>query len=292
MKEDSDRRSAGRDFVRAIIATDVESSKHGGRVVTRFPPEPNGFLHIGHAKSICLNFGAAAEHGGVTHLRFDDTNPETEDELYVRSIQDDVRWLGFDWGEHLYFASDYFERLYVYATELIRTGLAYVDSLTEDDIREYRGTVTEPGRASPFRDRPIPENLDLFERMRTGEFADGEHVLRAKIDMASPNMLMRDPVLFRIRHADHYRTGGDWCIYPLYDFTHCLSDSIEGITHSLCTLEFEKQSGALRLDPRQCRRTSSTAETVRIRPAERRAHDSEQTAAPSARRGWARRRVG
>ena len=239
MKEDRDRHSAGRDFVRAIIATDVESGKHGGSVVTRFPPEPNGFLHIGHAKSICLNFGAAAEHGGVTHLRFDDTNPETEDELYVRSIQDDVRWLGFDWGEHLYFASDYFERLYDYATELIQTGLAYVDSLTEDEIREYRGTVTEPGRASPFRDRPIPENLDLFERMRAGEFANGEHVLRAKIDMASPNMLLRDPVLFRIRHADHYRTGGDWCIYPLYDFTHCLSDSMEGITHSLCTLEFE-----------------------------------------------------
>ncbi len=239
MKEDHSRRSTGRDFVRAIIAADVDSGKHDGRVVTRFPPEPNGFLHIGHAKSICLNFDAAAERGGVTHLRFDDTNPETEDELYVRAIQDDVRWLGFDWGDHLHFASDYFERLYEYATELIRTGLAYVDSLGEEEIREFRGTITGPGRESPFRDRPVPENLDLFERMRAGEFANGAHVLRAKIDMTSPNMLMRDPILFRIRHADHYRTGGDWCVYPLYDFTHCLSDSIEGITHSLCTLEFE-----------------------------------------------------
>ena len=231
--------SPGRDFVRAIIAEDVGSGKHGGAVVTRFPPEPNGYLHIGHAKSICLNFGAAADHGGVTHLRFDDTNPETEDELYVRSIQADVRWLGFDWGEHLYFASDYFERLYEYATELIRAGKAYVDSLSGEGIREYRGTVGEPGKESPFRDRTVEENLDLFGRMRAGEFGDGEHVLRARIDMAANNMLMRDPVLYRIRHADHYRTGGDWCIYPLYDFTHCLSDSIEGITHSVCTLEFE-----------------------------------------------------
>ncbi len=231
--------SPGRDFVRAIIADDVDSGKHAGAVVTRFPPEPNGYLHIGHAKSICLNFGAAAEHDGVTHLRFDDTNPETEDELYVRSIQEDVRWLGFDWGEHLYFASDYFERLYEYATDLIKTGKAYVDSSSGEDIREYRGTVGESGRESPFRDRTVEENLDLFERMRAGEFGDGEHVLRARIDMASNNMLMRDPVLYRIRHADHYRTGGDWCIYPLYDFTHCLSDSIEGITHSVCTLEFE-----------------------------------------------------
>ena len=231
--------SAGRDFVRAIIAADVEAGKHGGAVVTRFPPEPNGFLHIGHAKAICLNFGAAAEHGGVAHLRFDDTNPETEDELYVRSIQEDVRWLGFDWGDHLYFASDHFERLYRYAIELIEAGLAYVDSSSEEEIREYRGTVTEPGRAAAYRERSVAENLDLFRRMREGNFADGAHVLRAKIDLASPNMLMRDPVLYRIRHADHYRTGGDWCIYPLYDFTHCLSDSIEGITHSLCTLEFD-----------------------------------------------------
>ena len=231
--------SPGQDFVRAIIADDVESGKHGGKVVTRFPPEPNGYLHIGHAKSICLNFGAAAEHSGITHLRFDDTNPETEDELYVRSIQEDVRWLGFDWDEHLYFASDYFERLYEYAMELIRAGKAYVDSSSGEDIRELRGTVGEPGTESPFRHRTVAETLDLFGRMRAGEFEDGEHVLRARIDMAAKNMLMRDPVLYRIRHADHYRTGGDWCIYPLYDFTHCLSDSMEGITHSVCTLEFE-----------------------------------------------------
>ena len=241
MTEENDRSLSrpDRDFVRAIIADDVESGKHGGRVVTRFPPEPNGFLHIGHAKSICLNFGAAADHQGTTHLRFDDTNPETEDELYVRSIQEDVRWLGFDWGEHLYFASDHFERLYGYAQELTRAGKAYVDSSTEDEIREFRGTVNEPGRDSPFRNRSVEENLDLFERMRAGEFGSGEHVLRARIDMTSNNMLMRDPVLYRIRHADHYRTGDDWCVYPLYDFTHCLSDSMEGITHSVCTLEFE-----------------------------------------------------
>ena len=241
MTKDKNRSDTGpaKDFVRAIIADDVESGKHGGAVVTRFPPEPNGYLHIGHAKSICLNFGAAAEQGGVTHLRFDDTNPETEDEQYVRSIQEDVRWLGFDWGEHLYFASDYFERLYEYALELIRTRKAYVDSSSGEEIRAYRGTVGEPGKPSPFRDRTAEENLNLFGRMRAGEFADGEHVLRARIDMAANNMLMRDPVLYRIRHADHYRTGGDWCIYPLYDFTHCLSDSMEGITHSVCTLEFE-----------------------------------------------------
>ena len=239
MTDHPDRTAAGRDFVRAIIAADVETGKHGGAVVTRFPPEPNGFLHIGHAKSICLNFGAAADHDGVTHLRFDDTNPETEDELYVRSIQEDVRWLGFDWGEHLYFASDYFERLYQYAIELIEAGLAYVDTSSEEEIRDYRGTVTEPGRPTAYRDRSVTENLDLFRRMREGEFANGAHVLRAKIDLTSPNMLMRDPVLYRIRHADHYRTAGEWCIYPLYDFTHCLSDSIEGITHSLCTLEFD-----------------------------------------------------
>ena len=239
MTDHPDRTAAGRDFVRAIIAADVGTGKHGGAVVTRFPPEPNGFLHIGHAKSICLNFGAAAEHNGVTHLRFDDTNPETEDEVYVRSIQEDVRWLGFDWGEHLYFASDYFGRLYQYAIELIEAGLAYVDSSSEEEIRDYRGTVTEPGRPTAYRDRSVTENLDLFRRMREGEFANGAHVLRAKIDLASPNMLMRDPVLYRIRHADHYRTAGEWCIYPLYDFTHCLSDSIEGITHSLCTLEFD-----------------------------------------------------
>ena len=239
MTDHPERTGPGLDFIRAIIADDVASGKHGGAVVTRFPPEPNGFLHIGHAKAICLSFGAAAEQGGVTHLRFDDTNPETEDELYVHSIQEDVRWLGFDWGDHLYFASDYFERLYEYAIELIEAGLAYVDSSSEEEIREYRGSVTEPGRPTSYRDRSVEENLDLFRRMREGEFGDGAHVLRAKIDLASPNMLMRDPVLYRIRHTDHYRTGGDWCIYPLYDFTHCLSDSIEGITHSLCTLEFD-----------------------------------------------------
>jgi glutaminyl-tRNA synthetase len=239
MTEHSNRPPAGKDFIRAIIAADVESGKHGRAVVTRFPPEPNGFLHIGHAKSICLNFGAASDYEGVTHLRFDDTNPETEDERYVRSIQEDVRWLGFDWGDHLYFASDYFERLYEYAIELIEAGLAYVDSSTEEEIRECRGTVTEPGRPGPHRERSVAENLDLFRRMRAGEFTNGAHVLRAKIDLASPNMLMRDPVLYRIRHADHYRTGDVWCIYPLYDFTHCLSDSIEGVTHSVCTLEFD-----------------------------------------------------
>jgi glutaminyl-tRNA synthetase len=227
------------DFIRAKVAEDLRTGKHGGRVVTRFPPEPNGYLHIGHAKSCCLNFGIAQEFGGVCHLRFDDTNPLTEEEKYVEAIIEDVRWLGFDWREHLYFASDYFEKLYEYAVVLIEKGKAYVDSLSEDEIREYRGTVTRPGRESPYRNRSVEENLDLFERMRAGEFEDGEHVLRAKIDMASPNMLMRDPLLYRIRHARHYRTGDEWCIYPMYDFAHCLSDAIEGITHSLCTLEFE-----------------------------------------------------
>ncbi len=228
------------DFIRAKVAENLKTGKYGGRVVTRFPPEPNGFLHIGHAKAVCLNFGIAQENpGGVCHLRFDDTNPETEDIKYVEAIQRDVRWLGFDWGEHLYFASDYFEQLYDYAVVLIEKGLAYVDSLNEEEIREYRGTVTEAGKHSPYRDRSVEENLDLFARMRNGEFADGEHVLRAKIDMAHPNMLMRDPLLYRIRHASHYRRGDDWCIYPLYDFTHCLSDAVEDITHSLCTLEFE-----------------------------------------------------
>ncbi len=228
------------DFIRAMIAADLRTNKHGGRVATRFPPEPNGYLHIGHAKSICLNFGIALENpGGTCNLRFDDTNPETEEMKYVESIKSDVRWLGFDWGDRLYFASDYFEQLYGFAIKLIRDGKAYVDSLTEEKIREYRGTVTSPGRESPYRDRSVDENLDLFERMRAGEFGNGAHVLRAKVDMASRNMQMRDPVLYRIRHAEHYRTGNDWCIYPLYDFTHCLSDAIEGITHSLCTLEFK-----------------------------------------------------
>jgi glutaminyl-tRNA synthetase len=232
-------RPQGRDFIRAMVEHDQATGKYGGRVETRFPPEPNGYLHIGHAKSCCLNFGLAREHGGVCHLRFDDTNPETEDMTYVESIQEDVRWLGFDWGEHLYFASDYFEQLYAFAVTLIRDGKAYVDSLTEDEIRQYRGTITEPGRPSPYRDRSVQENLDLFRRMRAGEFGNGEHVLRGRIDMAHPNMPMRDPVLYRIRHASHYRSGDEWCLYPLYDFTHCLSDAIENITHSLCTLEFK-----------------------------------------------------
>ncbi|HXF63273.1 MAG TPA: glutamine--tRNA ligase/YqeY domain fusion protein [Caldilineaceae bacterium] len=227
------------DFIRAIVAEDVRKGTYGGRVVTRFPPEPNGFLHIGHAKSICLNFGIAADFGGVCNLRMDDTNPETEDLTYVEAIKRDVRWLGFDWGDRLYFASDYYEELYDYALKLIKAGKAYVDSLSEEEIREYRGTVTEPGRPSPYRDRSVEENLDLFERMRAGEFPDGAHVLRAKIDMASPNMKMRDPLLYRIRHATHYRTGDAWCIYPMYDFAHPLSDAIEGVTHSICTLEFE-----------------------------------------------------
>ena len=228
------------DFIRNIIVADLQSNKYDGRVVTRFPPEPNGYLHIGHAKSICLNFGVAGEYrGGVCHLRFDDTNPTREDVEYVNSIQEDVRWLGFDWGPHLYYASDYFEALYQFAEQLIREGKAYVDSLSAAEIREHRGTLTEPGRESPYRNRSVEENLDLFRRMRAGEFADGAHVLRAKIDMASPNLNMRDPTIYRIRWAAHHRTGDDWCIYPMYDYAHALSDSIEQITHSLCTLEFE-----------------------------------------------------
>ena len=228
------------DFIRQIIADDVAENKHQGRVVTRFPPEPNGYLHIGHAKSICLNFGIANENdGGVCHLRFDDTNPTKEELEYVESIKRDVRWLGFDWGEHLHYASDYFEKLYRYAVQLIKGGKAYVCSLPPDKIREYRGTLTEPGKDSPYRDRRVEENLDLFDRMKGGEFEDGAHVLRAKINMASPNISLRDPVIYRILKRPHHRTGDQWCIYPMYDFTHCLSDSIEGITHSLCTLEFQ-----------------------------------------------------
>jgi glutaminyl-tRNA synthetase len=226
------------DFIRTIVAADVASGKHGGRVATRFPPEPNGYLHIGHAKSICLNFGVAQEHGGTCNLRFDDTNPTTEDVEYVDAIKEDVAWLGFAWSAELY-ASDYFEQLYQFAVELITRGKAYVDSLTAEEIRQYRGTLTEPGRNSPYRDRSVAENLDLFMRMRAGEFEDGVHVLRAKIDMASPNFNMRDPTLYRIRHATHHRTGDAWCVYPMYDFAHPLSDALEGITHSLCTLEFE-----------------------------------------------------
>jgi len=227
------------DFIRTIIEEDLRTGKYGGRVHTRFPPEPNGYLHIGHAKAICLDFGVAAEYGGMCNLRFDDTNPSKEEVEYVDSIQEDIRWLGFDWDDRLFYASDYFEQLYKYALQLIKAGKAYVDSLSADEIREYRGTLTEPGRNSPFRTRSIEENLDLFQRMMAGEFEDGTHVLRAKIDMASPNIIMRDPVLYRILRATHHRTGDKWCIYPLYDFTHCLSDSIEGITHSICTLEFE-----------------------------------------------------
>jgi glutaminyl-tRNA synthetase len=230
--------SPGRDFIREIIRADLESGKHAG-IVTRFPPEPNGYLHIGHSKSICLNFGVAAEFGGRCHLRFDDTNPTKEEMEYIESIQRDVRWLGFDWGEHLYFASDYFEQLYEWAVDLIRAGKAYVDDLSADEIREHRGTLTEPGKQSPFRNRPVAENLELFERMRAGEFPDGSRVLRAKIDMASGNINLRDPVLYRILHATHPRTGDAWCIYPTYDYAHGQSDAIEHITHSLCTLEFE-----------------------------------------------------
>jgi len=226
-------------FIRNIIKEDEASGKFDGRVATRFPPEPNGYLHIGHAKSICLNFGLATENNGTCNLRFDDTNPTKESVEYVESIQEDVRWLGFDWEDRLFFASDYFEQLYQYAVQLVKKGKAYVDSLSADDIRAYRGTLTEPGKKSPFRDRPMAENLDLFTRMRAGEFEEGAHVLRAKIDMAHPNLLMRDPTLYRIRKASHHRTGDTWCIYPMYDFTHCLSDSLEGITHSVCTLEFE-----------------------------------------------------
>jgi len=226
-------------FIRAIVAEDVLSGKWGGRVVTRFPPEPNGYLHIGHAKSICLNFGIAQEFKGHCNLRFDDTNPTKEDVEYVDSIQEDVHWLGFDWGKRRYYASNYFEKLYQYAEELVMRGLAYVDSQSAEEIRASRGTLTEPGENSPYRERSVEENLDLFRRMRAGEFEDGACVLRAKIDMASPNVLMRDPTLYRIRRTAHHRTGTAWVIYPMYDFTHCLSDSIEGVTHSLCTLEFE-----------------------------------------------------
>jgi len=228
-----------RDFIREIIVADNASGRHGGRVATRFPPEPNGYLHIGHAKSICLNFGIAAEFGGTCNLRFDDTNPVTEDVEYVDAIQEDVRWLGFSWDDRLYYASDYFDQLYACAEALIDAGQAYVDSQSADEIRDRRGTLTTPGTDSPFRTRTAAENLDLFRRMRAGEFADGAHVLRAKIDMASPNINMRDPVLYRIRRAHHHRTGDAWCIYPMYDYAHPISDALERITHSICTLEFE-----------------------------------------------------
>jgi len=226
-------------FIRDIIVEDLKTSKYDGRVQTRFPPEPNGYLHIGHAKSICLNFGLAADFGGKTNLRFDDTNPEKEEVEYVESIKEDVRWLGFDWEDRLYYASDYFDQLYEWAVQLIKAGKAYVDDLSAEETREYRGTLTKPGKDSPYRNRSVEENLDLFERMRAGEFPDGTRTLRAKIDMASPNLNMRDPVMYRILHAEHHRTGNKWCIYPMYDFAHGESDSIEHITHSICTLEFE-----------------------------------------------------
>lgn len=227
------------DFIRARIMDDNASETFNGRVHTRFPPEPNGYLHLGHAKSICLNFGVAREFGGLCNLRFDDTNPIKEDVEYVDSIREDVRWLGGDWGDREFYASNYFDSLYGYAEQLIIMGRAYVDDLSAEEIREYRGTLTRPGKESPWRNRSAEENLDLFRRMKAGEFPDGARVLRAKIDMASPNIIMRDPTLYRIRHARHHRTGDTWCIYPMYDFTHCLSDSMEGITHSLCTLEFD-----------------------------------------------------
>ena len=227
------------DFIREIVTADNASGRHAGRVATRFPPEPNGYLHIGHAKSICLNFGIARDFAGTCNLRFDDTNPVTEDVEYVESIQEDVRWIGFSWDDRLYYASDYFEKLYECAETLIRDGRAYVDDLSADEIREYRGTLKQPGRESPYRSRSVDENLDLFRRMRAGEFPDGSRVLRAKIDMASPNLNMRDPVLYRIRRAHHHRTGDAWCIYPMYDYAHPISDALERITHSICTLEFE-----------------------------------------------------
>ena len=235
----SEQEASRSNFIREIIEEHNRSGRFGGRVHTRFPPEPNGYLHIGHAKSICLNFGIAQDYGGLTNLRFDDTNPVKEDTEYVESIKDTIHWLGFDWGEREYYASDYFEVLYQNAVRLIEKGKAYVCDLSPDEVREYRGTLTEPGRESPYRNRSVEENLDLFRRMRAGEFPDGSRTLRAKIDMASPNLNLRDPIMYRILHAEHHRTGNKWCIYPMYDYAHCVSDSVEGITHSICTLEFE-----------------------------------------------------
>ena len=227
-------------FIQAEINEDLKNGKYGEGIHTRFPPEPNGYLHVGHAKSICLNFGLAQQYGGKCNLRFDDTNPTKEDVEYVDSIQADVKWLGFTWEDRMFYASDYFEKLYEYAVQLIKAGKAYVDDLTAEEMRQYRGTLTEPGKESPYRNRSVEENLDLFTRMKNGEFSDGEHILRAKIDMSSPNITMRDPAIYRIAHATHHRTGDQWCIYPMYDFAHPLSDAIEGITHSICTLEFEE----------------------------------------------------
>lgn len=240
LNEEKTEQTGGKDFIRTIISSDLESGKYEGEVVTRFPPEPNGYLHIGHAKSICLNFGIAEEEESrKCHLRFDDTNPSKEEDEYVQSIITDVKWLGFDWGEDLYYASDYFEKMYAFAIELIKAGKAYVCDLNAEQIRKYRGTLKDPGENSPYRDRSVDENLDLFQRMKAGEFEDGTHVLRAKIDMAAPNINLRDPVMYRILHATHHRTGDSWCIYPMYDWAHGLEDSLEKITHSICTLEFE-----------------------------------------------------
>lgn len=239
MSDSAENKPKGRNFIQHIIDEDIKQNKHEGKVITRFPPEPNGFLHIGHAKSICLNFSLAQEYKGMCHLRFDDTNPSKEEQMYVDAIEKDVKWLGFDWGGNLFHASDYFQQFYNFAIELIKAGKAYVDSLSVDEIREYRGTLQAPGKESPFRNRSIEENLELFEKMKAGEFKEGEHCLRAKIDMASPNLNMRDPVIYRIRFATHQRTGDEWCIYPMYDFAHSLSDAIENITHSICTLEFQ-----------------------------------------------------
>ena len=280
------------DFIRNVVAGDVKSNKNGGRVVTRFPPEPNGYLHIGHAKSICINFGIAAENeGGLCHLRFDDTNPSKENIEYIESIKRDVRWLGFDWADHLYYASDYFDRLYEYAVQLVNAGRAYVCSLSGREIREYRGTLTEPGRDSPYRTRTVEENLELLQRMRAGEFEDGAHVLRAKIDMASPNLNMRDPVLYRIMRVEHPRTGDRWRIYPLYDFAHGLSDSIEGITHSICTLEFEDHRPLYDWGARRAQhRLPPTAD--RVRAPEPQLHGDEQAQAPGTRGAGPRHRMG
>jgi len=239
MDKQTIKKNKTKDFIRTIIEEDIANNKNNGKVITRFPPEPNGYLHIGHAKAICLNFGIAKEYNGICHLRFDDTNPEKENIEYIKSIQEDIKWLGFDWGEHLYYASDYFDIFYHYAIELIKSGKAYVCHLTPEQIKEYRGTLSEPGKESPYRNRSVEENLILFEKMKNGEFKEGECVLRAKIDMAHPNINMRDPVIYRIKYMPHHRTGDKWCIYPMYDFAHCISDAVEKITHSLCTLEFE-----------------------------------------------------
>ena len=256
----------GLDFVRAIVARDNETGKWDGRVITRFPPEPNGYLHIGHAKSIVLNFGVAQENGGTCHLRFDDTNPIKEEQEYIDSIKSDVRWLGFDWGEHEYYASDYFEQLYEWAVQLIKAGKAFVCELNAEQMREYRGTLTEPGKNSPWRDRPVEENLDLFERMKAGEFDEGSHTLRARVDMAHPNLNMRDPVMYRILKASHHRTGDKWCIYPMYDFTHGQSDSIE--RHHPLDLHPRVRGppAALRLVPGHAGHLSPAAD--RVRPAQ------------------------